>query len=601
MRVLLINWARIWDGATNGGGVNGYCQSLALELAARGHDVSYLFAGVTCTSPPMGGDAPEPACGVRRHPDWLGIRVFEVMNSPVLAPAAFQFRDPATEGQCPELARVVGGFVDLLAPDVVHFHNIEGLSADCVQAARGASRNRVVLYSIHNYHTMCPQVYLLRGYTTPCLDSDGGRACESCIDAPDPAAERVRRRREHAASVGFAPLTVSRGAAPEIESGVPDYQSRIAGVQSRAAVRPFEPPWPGAPCRDDEDVNRPHPFAGTDGRGQTAQILAERAARADADPTDPSRRAVRNEVSTEPRVDPADPGANRYGARRSRMIDALNSCDRVLAVSEYVRRRYVAAGVEAERIEVQSIGTRINRTVERLRDLVFDPPPFDPARPRPIRLVFMGYNNVYKGLPLLAETLELMTPEYLSRFHLYLFAQAGESIEWRFRRMEPRLGGLSVYHGYQHHDIPWMLGGKDLGVVPSIWWDNAPQTVFEFFACGVPVLGADIGGIPDFVRDGHNGLLFTANDRFDLARRLAAVARRPGDLERLRRNVRPPKDIADHAAELESVYGECLSSREAGLSVRDGHAAEAERIAAPRAETEGLGTPDPLATGRTAC
>jgi glycosyltransferase involved in cell wall biosynthesis len=174
----------------------------------------------------------------------------------------------------------------------------------------------------------------------------------------------------------------------------------------------------------------------------------------------------------------------------------------------------------------------------------------------------MGYNNVYKGLPMLADTLELLTPEVLSRFHFYIYAQSLQSIEWRFRRLEPRLGGLTIGHGYQYYDIPWICGGKDLGLVTSVWWDNAPQTVFEFFACRLPVLAAEIGGIPDFVRDGHNGLLFRANDRYDLARRLAALARNPEVLSDLRRNVRPPKGMAVHAAELEELYAECLSAKE---------------------------------------
>jgi len=242
------------------------------------------------------------------------------------------------------------------------------------------------------------------------------------------------------------------------------------------------------------------------------------------------------------------------------MVQALNSCDRVLAVSEFVHAKFVSMGVNPGLVVVNHIGTRVNRVVDRLADLSFDPPPFDPERPRPVRLVFMGYNNVYKGLPMLADALDLMSAEYLSRIDLSIFAQSGQSIEWRFRRMEPRLAKLTMIHGYQYFDIPWILGGKDLGLVTSIWWDNAPQTVFEFHSCGVPVLGADVGGIPDFVKEGHNGLLFRANDRYDLARRLAQVLREPELLTRLRANVRRPKEMSEHAAELEKLYSDPLPS-----------------------------------------
>jgi glycosyltransferase involved in cell wall biosynthesis len=123
-----------------------------------------------------------------------------------------------------------------------------------------------------------------------------------------------------------------------------------------------------------------------------------------------------------------------------------------------------------------------------------------------------------------------------------------------FRRMEPRLARLTFSCGYRYEDIPWMLGGRDLGVVPSVWWDNAPQTVFEFMACRLPVLGADVGGIPDFVRDGDNGLLFRGNDRRHLAQRLIEAVENPRMLTDMRARVRQPKDIEAHAAELEPIY-----------------------------------------------
>ncbi|MEK6976217.1 MAG: glycosyltransferase family 4 protein [Candidatus Thermoplasmatota archaeon] len=45
----------------------------------------------------------------------------------------------------------------------------------------------------------------------------------------------------------------------------------------------------------------------------------------------------------------------------------------------------------------------------------------------------------------------------------------------------------------------------------------------EANACRRPVVGSDIGGIPDFVRDGHNGLLARPGDATDLAAKLVDV------------------------------------------------------------------------------
>ncbi|MCC6676786.1 MAG: glycosyltransferase [Phycisphaerales bacterium] len=551
MRIVLVNWAHIWDGANKGGGVNGYCQALALELTGRGHDVVYLSSGTTFTAA-EGGVGP---CAVHRHPDWLGIRVFEVINSPVLAPAFEQFRGPEAEAVSPELEGRVGEWFRLIRPDLVHFHNIEGLSAGCIEEARRAGAS--VVYSLHNYHTVCPQAYLMRGHRRPCFDSQGGRACAGCIETPDP----VQRRLERAGVVdGGESAEPENGRARPARPVLHQLMVELKGLVGGRASEPAEPPPitttpTGRPVVDEASVMAPFAAEGLDDRGQTQHLKAEGVPYVPRGPWHPDWEPLENEPAPEP-AGPAE--LNAYGRRRRRMVEALNRCDRVLAVSEFVRAKFEALGVSGAVLRTQHIGTKAGRVVAQVPDLVFDPPEFDEAHPRPVRLVFMGFNNYYKGLEMLADSLELLTPEYLARLHLFVYAQEGQTLEWRFRRLEPKLGGLTMHHGYRYYDIPWMLGGKDLGVVPSVWWDNAPQTVFEYLACGVPVLGARLGGIPDFITHGRNGLLFRGNDRYDLARTLVEVARRPGMLFDLRRNVRPPKDIGEHAAELEAVYNECL-------------------------------------------
>jgi len=47
---------------------------------------------------------------------------------------------------------------------------------------------------------------------------------------------------------------------------------------------------------------------------------------------------------------------------------------------------------------------------------------------------------------------------------------------------------------------------SDLFVIPSLE-DNLPNTVLESLACGTPVVGFRIGGIPDMIQDGENGFL----------------------------------------------------------------------------------------------
>lgn len=552
MRIVLVNWARVWDGAAFGGGVNQYCQALALELVRNGHDVVSLFGGTTFVREPAG-------CFIRRSDDWMGVRVFEVVNSPVMAPGIVQFQRPLGEISSPELEARVGQLFGWLKPDAVHWNNIEGFSIGCVSEARRAGARNI--FSLHNYHTICPQVYLLRGHRRLCTDFDNGHNCVGCIETRDPDVTRAEMIAKHeAAAVGTGEADAEREFRDAIgwpKRAVKWYlelrrQRRLAAEARRRAL-------PGHPCESEADATRPMP-APEDKRGRTPQLMAELNPPKPPDPDAPERRVVLNVIEPEP---PSGKQPNDYGRRRRAMVEMLSACDRTLAVSNFVRHKFISMGVSERTIRTLPIGSRINRVIALKPDLLFDPPPFDPpptpwARQRPVRLHFMGYNNHYKGLPILAEVLETMSPEHLRQIKLSIFALDGQYIEWMFRRLEPRLaggvGGLQFSTGYNFHDIPWMMGGKDICLVPSVWWDNAPQTVFESLACGVPVLGAAVGGIPDFVHEGVNGLLFRANDREHLRSRLVEIVENPHLLERLRKNVRPCKSIEEHAREMELVY-----------------------------------------------
>ena len=64
-------------------------------------------------------------------------------------------------------------------------------------------------------------------------------------------------------------------------------------------------------------------------------------------------------------------------------------------------------------------------------------------------------------------------------------------------------------------------------VLPSEWYENAPMSVLEAYASGTPVIGADIGGIPEMI-DADTGWVFRSGDAEDLARVLSAGGRDAG-------------------------------------------------------------------------
>ena len=57
-------------------------------------------------------------------------------------------------------------------------------------------------------------------------------------------------------------------------------------------------------------------------------------------------------------------------------------------------------------------------------------------------------------------------------------------------------------------------------------WENFPHTVVEALAVGTPVIATAVGGVPELVRDGENGLLVPAGDADALAGAIRRLHRR---------------------------------------------------------------------------
>ena len=91
-------------------------------------------------------------------------------------------------------------------------------------------------------------------------------------------------------------------------------------------------------------------------------------------------------------------------------------------------------------------------------------------------------------------------------------------------------------------------------VQPSEWYENYSMTVIESLACGTPVVGAAIGGIPEQVRDGVNGLLFEPGNATQLAEKLRYLhARREQAIEMGRAGRRQVELINGPAAHYEQT------------------------------------------------
>lgn len=71
--------------------------------------------------------------------------------------------------------------------------------------------------------------------------------------------------------------------------------------------------------------------------------------------------------------------------------------------------------------------------------------------------------------------------------------------------------------GYKRgKELSDLVSNAYFAIVPSEWYENNPMTIIESYSVGTPVIGAQIGGIPEIVVEGKTGYQFKSGDSDEL-------------------------------------------------------------------------------------
>ncbi len=133
--------------------------------------------------------------------------------------------------------------------------------------------------------------------------------------------------------------------------------------------------------------------------------------------------------------------------------------------------------------------------------------------------------------------------------------------EERLRQLVRTLGAAHVtFLGFvQQEELARIRARAEALVVPSVWYENCPLSALEALGQGIPIIGSRIGGIPELVRDGKEGLLAEPGDvnawaaSLQYFRSLAPEERR-AMREHGQERIRERHDWTNHLTELEKMY-----------------------------------------------
>jgi len=132
-------------------------------------------------------------------------------------------------------------------------------------------------------------------------------------------------------------------------------------------------------------------------------------------------------------------------------------------------------------------------------------------------ILYVGRLLAMKGVDILIKSI----PEIINKFGkdelLFVFVGPGDNTRYISRVDEMRIKEYCFFTGHlpRQATIQLMMLAEIM-VLPS-FHENCPYAILESMACGIPVISTDVGGVPEIIETGYNGILVKPGSTRDLA------------------------------------------------------------------------------------
>lgn len=212
----------------------------------------------------------------------------------------------------------------------------------------------------------------------------------------------------------------------------------------------------------------------------------------------------------------------------------LSRASAVLTVSAPLRDYVTSLGIAPQRVHVVPNGV--------------DPRLFRPGPPDPevrarwdlggrLVLGYVGGLRAWHGVETLPKLLQRLTPRY-PKLRLVIVGDGPLRGELERRLREAGSAQSTVFTGaLPHEEIPALIRQFDVALAPYPKLKHlfyfSPLKVFEYMACGVPVVAASLGQVAEVVRHGDTGVLYPPGDLDALSAACHQLLTQPFERQRL--------------------------------------------------------------------
>ena len=244
-------------------------------------------------------------------------------------------------------------------------------------------------------------------------------------------------------------------------------------------------------------------------------------------------------------------------------LAVCRSSDMIITSCNHAKRNMVNMGIPESKIRIVSGGV----DTKKFRPLVDQNTNRQLARGLHRKgghiILSVGYIDLLKGFRFLIKALKLLKRKY--RRLMCVIAGGGDLTEiLKLRRLAYRLGvhdSLIILGHVSYEKMPYVYSISDIVVLPSLR-EGTPLVLLEAMACGKPVVATRVGGIPEIIEHGEDGLLVRPKDVEGLSKAILTLLEDPGLREEMgkkaRRRAVKEFDWDIKADEVIRVYKEVL-------------------------------------------
>ncbi len=183
-------------------------------------------------------------------------------------------------------------------------------------------------------------------------------------------------------------------------------------------------------------------------------------------------------------------GVEMYAHKLTQIYE--KNVDTFISPSDFLRRKVSEAGIRNPVVHIPNF---------------IDVEQFQPCYEPENHFVYCGRLTSVKGITTLIKAMHAVKDS-----HLYVAGRGEQDAALRAYVQENKLQNVTFLGHLDTPELISLVQRAQFMVTPSEWYENYPMSVLEALACGTPVIGTTMGGIPELVRDGVSGALFEAGN-----------------------------------------------------------------------------------------